>query len=362
MKRGRRCRPSWRRETRKPRTRKLESAVACLGIQLSWHSVRHNASSPLLSLPVEVRQRIWHYALGDRLIHIKFATTHRWEGNDSEHRPPFTQHVGFPGTFDYMICDAETSESEAQSLFRSEEYDGRVVNQHGSLDQRICRHRHQKCYARYNDCVDRPLWGYDEDVGGPIDLEGLRCNRLPLQLLRVCRQMYIETNPVLWRTNIWSFTHSRTCYKFLASRNAVQRRVFAKIHLDLDPRYSWKRDNWAHWWFCVLNRSLLKKFSAVSTIHIDITGNRWFRISDWFGGARILRPDLEFNMLLDLRCLAPSVLTVTCMETHNLKNQLMNHAECVEMAEDIHSKLFELPLSKDRPKYLTFSKTVRDRV
>lgn len=64
---------------------------------------------------------------------------------------------------------------------------------------------------------------YDKDIGGPIDLKQIRRNHLPLELLRACRQMCIETNTILWGTNTWSFTHSRAFYKFLERRNAIQR-------------------------------------------------------------------------------------------------------------------------------------------
>jgi hypothetical protein len=228
----------------------------------------------------------------------------------------------------------------------------------GGLDQRVCRNRHQKCYALYDDCADKPMTGmYDDYIGGPIDLETVRRDHLPLQLLRVCRQIYIEANPILWGTNTWSFTNSRPFYKFLVARNAIQRRVLGKLHLDLEPRYAWRPEHGAHWWFCVLNRSLLKKFPAVHTIHIDITDNRWVRHSIYGWVRPLLWPDLEFNMLLDLRCLAPKVLTVACMETYKMDNMPMDHNECVRLAKDIHSKIFNQPMQVARPKYLTFSKT-----
>ena len=100
------------------------------------------------------------------------------------------------------------------------------------------------------------------------------------------------------------------------------------------------RKDRAHEWFCVLHRSLLRKFLAVSTVHIDITGNRWMR-TEFTSKELTMRLDLEYYMLLDLRCLAPKVLTVTCMKTHNLANEWMTHQECVRMAEDVHSRIYD---------------------
>ena len=330
--------------------------------RLTVHRVKYNASSRLLRLPAEIRERIWRYLLGDLVIHLKFATSHRWEGFAPEYRVPLTQHVGFNGTWTYIICDATTSEIQAHTLFHSEVYNEYAASQPAELDQRVCRYRHKPCYARYDDCIGRSLHShYDDQVGGPIDYQAIARNRLPSQALRVCRQMYIEINPVLWGTNIWSFTHSRTLYKFLDSRNAVQRRILKKLHLDLDPRYSWREEHWAYFWFSVLNRSLLKKFPAVHTVHIDITGNRSVRNSDWVGGVRRMRADTEFNMLLDLWILAPEVLTVTCMDTYNVKDDtLMDHSQRVRMAEGIRAKLLSDGKEPARPMHLIFSKTPKD--
>lgn len=70
--------------------------------------------------------------------------------------------------------------------------------------------------------------------------------------------------------------------------------------------------------------------------------------------------DLEYNMLLDLRCLALKILTVACMETHKLDGEPMDHQECVRMAKDIHSRISDQPMQVARPNYLTFLKTPRN--
>jgi hypothetical protein len=55
------------------------------------------------------------------------------------------------------------------------------------------------------------------------------------------------------------------------------------------------------------------------------------------GASRKIQPDLEFNVLLEIRCLALKALTVICMESHNLKNMPMDRTECVKMARKIHA-------------------------
>jgi hypothetical protein len=61
-------------------------------------------------------------------------------------------------------------------------------------------------------------------------------------------------------------------------------------------------------------------------------------------------------VLLELRCLAPKVLTVICMEIHNLKITPMDRTECAKTARKIHAKLFDKPMECDREKYLTSPK------
>lgn len=70
----------------------------------------------------------------------------------------------------------------------------------------------------------------------------------------------------------------------------------------------------------------------------------------------MMRPDLEFTMLLDPRCRPSKVLTVACMETYNMDDALMDHGERIQMSEKICSKLVDEPMEATRPKHLSFQK------
>lgn len=240
-------------------------------------------------------------------------------------------------------------------MFENGASDMKAAEKDTVMDTGLCRNRHADCYACYDDCLDKNYVMYDKNVGKPIDLERLRRNRMHLDILRVCRQAYIEANSVLWGSSLWSFTHSLAFSKFMEYRNAVQRREMKNMHLDLDMRYHWILDTWAYGWYSVLKKSVLVKFSALKVVHLDITGNQWVRDSDFIGGPRMLRSDLEFNMLADLWHLTPKTLTVTCMETANMNGSKMTLAKRQQMANNIRKKLVDFtkaPYAKD---YLTYS-------
>lgn len=247
------------------------------------------------------------------------------------------------------------SEEAAYASFTDNNVDTLLSTEAGQIDVRKCRDRHAKCYDCYDDCLV-PLYSeYDENVGKPINPDQLAGNRVHLELLRVCRQTYIEANPVLWSSTLWSFTHSLAFTKFMEHRNAVQRRTMRKLHLDLDMRYAWKSHTWAYWWYASLHKSVLSKFSALDVVHLDITGNKWIRNSNIIGNPAMFRADLEFNMLSDLWHVAPKTLTVTCMETFNTDGSKMTVPERQKMANDIRIKLSPSSKAPDSAGYLTFS-------
>ena len=105
----------------------------------------------------------------------------------------------------------------------------------------------------------------------------------------------------------------------------------------------------------MLKKSVLIKFSASKVVHIDITGNEWFRDSDFIGGPRMLRSDLDFKMLSELWHLTPKTLTVTCMETRNLDGSNMTLAQRQKMANDIRERLVDFTRALYSKNYLPHS-------
>lgn len=266
------------------------------------NSVKRNAASPLLGkLPVEVRERIWGYVLGNHTIHIKFAASHRWEPN-WRCRGRGQACYNFSGKFHYILCDANVSEQDAYCLSQSADYDisAREV---GCDDMRLSSKRHSACYSCYDDCVNAPSYRFaDKYVGGPKDIEKLARNRLSIGVLQVCRQVYVEANTLLWRTTTWSFTHALAFSQFMDRRNAVQRRLMRKLHLDLDPRYCWVKKNWAEGWYAALHKRVLSRFTALEVLHLDIRDNQYGpRQSNWIGRpAHPWWPNVAIDELVEL--------------------------------------------------------------
>jgi hypothetical protein len=56
-------------------------------------------------------------------------------------------------------------------------------------------------------------------------------------VLAVCRQVYVELNPILWTTNTWSFRDKGTWRYWVSGRNALQKRLIKKIHFSEDAAF-----------------------------------------------------------------------------------------------------------------------------
>jgi hypothetical protein len=81
---------------------------------------------------------------------------------------------------------------------------------------RFCGARHDACHME--------LSSHDKKDNPPP-------NRLKVGVLTACRQVYVETNPILWSTNTWSFDNNDTWRCWLSKMNANQKRLIKKVHL-----------------------------------------------------------------------------------------------------------------------------------
>jgi hypothetical protein len=66
---------------------------------------------------------------------------------------------------------------------------------------------------------------------------------LPVQLLRVCRQIYIEANPLLWSNNTLSFGRPSDFKDFMADRIGAQKAHITHLHLDMSKVYPYWPDS-----------------------------------------------------------------------------------------------------------------------
>jgi hypothetical protein len=293
-----------------------------------------------------VRERIWGYVLGNCTVHIKFAASHRWEP-DWQSRGRGQACYNFTGRFFYILCEAAASEQDGYRLSRSADYD--LSAQGVDCDDiRLSSKRHAACYSCYDDCLDAPAYRFaDRYVGGPKDPQRLAQARISISVLRVCRQAYVEANQVLWRTTTWSFTHALAFSQFMDRRNAVQRRLMRKLHLDLDPRYCWVRKNWADGWHAALHKRVLSRFTALEVLHLDIRENQYGpRQADRIGHpAHSWWPNVAMDELVELQFLPLKHVTVTCTETSKCdrwpQHSKMDLSERLAMADTIRSRLLD---------------------
>lgn len=293
-----------------------------------------------------MRERIWGYVLGNCTVHIKFAASHRWEP-DWRSRGRGQACYDFSGRFFYILCEAEASEQDGYHLSKSADYDlsARGV---GCDDMRLSSKRHTACYSCYDDCLDAPAYRFgDRYVGGPRDPQRLARNRISISVLRVCRQVYVEANRMLWRTTTWSFTHALAFSQFMDRRNAVQRRLMRKLHLDLDPRYCWVRENWAAGWHAALHKRVLSRFLALEVLHVDIRDNQYGPHHAAIVGqpAHPWWPNVVMDELVELQFLPLKHVTVTCSETSKCDrwphHSKMDFSERRAVAEAIRSRLLD---------------------
>lgn len=108
--------------------------------------------------------------------------------------------------------------------------------------------RHQKCAKAIPSKFKR--W---------VKLSG---NRLDLSILRTCHQAYIEANPILWRTNVWSFLSrydNKIANIFLKMRSAEQRRLMKMIHVEGADA------------FCGIGMGTLEKFARFDLVTLEVT-------------------------------------------------------------------------------------------
>ncbi|KAL2048177.1 hypothetical protein N7G274_000088 [Stereocaulon virgatum] len=159
----------------------------------------HNASSPLLQLPSELRNTIYKEICGWQLIHITATDT---------------KNV----TFTHQICHATVSEEEAYEIFHNESE--HPWNALGIED------RHRAC--------------------------GRGRQKLSLSFLRTCRQLYAEARHFPYTTNRFSFDNVAVLDGFTLAlvRKGVQgsyhHLAIQSLHLRISPQsLYWRRSDWA---------------------------------------------------------------------------------------------------------------------
>ena len=167
--------------------------------------VRDNAvRSPLLSLPSEVRECILKHLLGDRLIHLKYLEKYQ-ERRYNTARDVVKQRQDGAGSFRHVVCSCLN------------DFDTRKEGLGNTL--------------RHEDCII-----YEYLKGKAKTRTAPHCQmRATLPVLSTCRQLYEESNFILWSTNFFSFDEDKSLFRFVTSLNQAQKRNLKKLHLIVNP-------------------------------------------------------------------------------------------------------------------------------
>lgn len=171
-------------------------------------SAQHNASSPLLKLPLEVKNLIYKYTFGCNLLHI------------------IQDPDGGAAKFKNTICCASISEEEAQENFQCENTNEWYAPANEG--------RHECCRFRKSTAVRD-----GEEAPKVLSLSPLRC----------CRQIYNEAHHIPYSTNTFSCADPETLRSFaiwlargrtdgnhLAIRSLFLEMIYAESHHE----DSWK--------------------------------------------------------------------------------------------------------------------------
>lgn len=271
-------------------------------------SIRKNAAtSPLLLLPSEVREKILIHLLGDNLIHLKYLDTNAlWYANNAKNNilgpratedveserspspslldssndsdeedyaivPYLTAPLGMEQqphktAFRHAICVAIGSEQSAYE----EAVSGYVIvpKSESSPDHYVtsCKERHVNCKM----CGTGPRFLLEEER---------RDLSVDLNVLGVCRQLYEEANHLLWATNTFSFEDPKTFGHFFKGLNPAQKRNLTRLHITADIGES-NSDYWtsahqrARWdnsyWGTALKTANLNMLRGVQALHLCI--------------------------------------------------------------------------------------------
>ena len=249
------------------------------------NSTTTNSSTPLLTLPQELKNRIYEFVLGGNLLHI---TRDRLRFN--RRVPHSTKGAIKEQRFSHQICCSQISEEEAHRQFISE--DG------SSLYVKSIELRHSSCpsYKRKGSVV--PL-------------------RMNISLLRACRQIYSEARFIPYSTNTFSFDTPgilRAFIHYLNRRGVDVNEAFRSLHLDLSD-FQFTLHGWTRAF-----KAVIQHMTLLETIYINVDQHPlWATSHDAEQKERDMEPLLDCLAILG-RIPAKST-TIVVSDQHLSKNQ-----------------------------------------
>ncbi|KAF2686813.1 hypothetical protein K458DRAFT_203114 [Lentithecium fluviatile CBS 122367] len=202
-------------------------------------TLRNQQQSPLLRLPAELRERIWTLAFGARTIHPITSRRYLCKG---------------VGQISYHVCWERLSDQDIYDLGRQ----GAAEND--AFTWKAEELYEGKKYARYrgwagvHDCAD----GFGAGWKGVPEVR--------LLVPRVCKQLYYEATPLMWKTTTLCFMAPWDFQDFVKAQRAA---VALVQHLTLCP--NWERNGWD----AALTPQAVGAFASLQDLHLVIVAWDW---------------------------------------------------------------------------------------
>jgi hypothetical protein len=134
-------------------------------------------------------------------------------------------------------------------------------------------------------------------------------NRPHLQVLRTCRQIYLEASRVLWNTNTFSFDDPNVLKMFMNNRKTAQKQLLRKLHLDMTWHWGFQKRAWEK----ALTLTLIRSLKGLRTFHLYIEQSLLNQEADWEdtpAWETDLLNDMYFEDVMKLKILPLETVTV----------------------------------------------------
>ena len=195
--------------------------------------------------------------LGEKLLHLAYnSDISDVDSDEGEDKPAYPWIA--------IFCLSKHSEHELYQLSQVQQgatASIQIIAGSGTIKETPHRQAHSECKQAMSRWTPMPYWGNGQ------------CRELPaseikpqLQILRTCRQIYIEAARLLWCTNIFSFNDARTFKEFMSNCNSAQTRLITRLHLDFTlhcPRSVGE-------WDSALTMANVRSLKSLKTLHISL--------------------------------------------------------------------------------------------
>ena len=191
------------------------------------------------------------------MIHIQYVSAGDLE-NSLLSGSNYTGKASSKGGLCSAFCVADKSEQEAYDEVNHSFEKAQATKD--SCDIATCKDRHKDCLT--NDFYQWVL-SSKKFKGERLTFDN------NLSVLAVSRQLYEESNNILWQTNVFSFDRPVSFTIFNQSMNTAQKHKLKKIHLRMDVNIDTSSGDWAFWPEAITQR-VLTPLKNLKVIHGSI--------------------------------------------------------------------------------------------